>query len=75
MKILPPTRGNRSCQLSSASRSANHELIGWHWLASNSYFLRIFIFYFSKPLGINIECLHSILLGFSLFIQIYLDSV
>ena len=43
--------GDRSCQLTSAGRSANHGQIGWHWLAGNFYFprRRIFIFCFLNP--------------------------
>ena len=42
--------------------------IGRHWLAGNSHFprgriLRIFIFHFFEPLGINSEVLNSLLLG------------
>ena len=46
--------------------------IGRHWLAGNSHFPcgRIFIFYFSEPLGIISEVLNSLLLGKGLFIQI-----
>ena len=36
---------------------------------------RIFISCFSEPLGINIEILHSLLLGIQLFIQIHFDRV
>ena len=32
----PPDTGNRSYQLTSVGRSANHGQIGWHWLAGNS---------------------------------------
>ena len=56
-----------SCQLTRAGRSANHRQIGQHctWLASNSDFLyqRIFIFCFTEPLGINVECLKVFCLG------------
>ena len=57
--------GNKSYQLTSAGRSANHGPIGRHWLAGNSYFPcgRIFIFCFSEPLGINSEVSNSLLLG------------
>jgi len=69
--------GNKSYQLTSAGRSANHGQIGRHWLAGNSYFPcgRIFVFCFSEPLGINIEVLNSLLLWKELFIQIYFDGL
>ena len=62
--------GNGSYQLSSAGQPANHGQIGRHWLAGNFHFPcgRIFIFYFSEPLGINIEGLNSLLLAIQLFI-------
>ena len=49
--------GNRSYQLTNAGQYAHDWQIGRHWLAGNSDFLhqRIFIFWFSEPLGINIE--------------------
>ena len=69
--------GYESYQLISASQSANHGWIGWHWFACNSYFphRRIFISCFSEPLGINIEGFNSLLLGIQLFIQISCDRV
>ena len=69
--------GNRSYQLTRAGRSAHGWLIGRHWFAGNSYFPcgRIFIFYFSEPLDINIEVLNSLLLWKGLFIWIYFDRL
>ena len=62
--------GFKSYQLTSACRSAHGWQIGQHWLTGNSHFPcgRIFIFYFSEPLGINSEVLNSLLLGKGLFI-------
>ena len=69
--------GNRSYQLNSAGRSANHGQISRHWLAGNSCFLRqrVFISFNFEPLGIKIEGLNSLLLGIQLFIQIYFDGL
>ena len=64
--------GNRSYQLTSAGRSANHGQIGRHWLAANFNLLRrrILIFCFSEPLGINIEEYEGLVHFTRLFIQI-----
>ena len=55
--------GNRSYQLTTASRFALGWLVCWHGLAGNSYFPRgrIFISCFSEPLDINIEILNGLL--------------
>ena len=74
---IRPHMENGSYQLTSTGPSANHGMMGRHWLAGNSHFPRerIFIFCFSEPLGINIEILNALLLWQPLFIQIYFGKV